>query len=106
MQEIVSKVLETEKAAEQSIQEARARAGEIRAQVDREVQEKLQQAREQAASRAQEILEQARSQAQGEYEKAVRQSQDENREFFRKHEQQIDRAAEAVIMLVIAPEWS
>ena len=42
MQEIVTKVLEAEKEAEQRLQEARTKAGEIRAQADREVQEKLQ----------------------------------------------------------------
>jgi vacuolar-type H+-ATPase subunit H len=48
MQEIVTKVLEAEKAAEQGIQEARSKAGEIRARADREVQDTMQQAREQA----------------------------------------------------------
>jgi vacuolar-type H+-ATPase subunit H len=65
MQEIVTKVLEAEKAGEQRIQEARSKAAEIRARADGEVQVKLQEAREQAARRSQEILDQARSQGQG-----------------------------------------
>ena len=106
MQEIVTKVLEAEKAAEQRIQEARSKAGEIRAQADRKVQAKLQEAREQAGKRSQEILEQARDQAGAEHEKAAKQTQDENQEFFKSHEADFNRAVEAVIELVTAPEWS
>jgi V/A-type H+-transporting ATPase subunit G/H len=106
MQEIVTKVLEAEKEAQQRIQEARNKAGEIRAQADQEVQGKLEQAREQAGRRAQEIVEQARSQAQAEYDKTLQQSKEENELFFEQHEEKIDRAAEAVMQLITTPEWS
>jgi len=106
MQEIVTKVLEAEKAGEQRIQEARSKAAEIRARADGEAQAKLQEAREQAARRSQEILDQARSQAQAEYEKAVQRSLEDNQMFFEKHEEQINRAAKAVVDLITAPEWS
>ncbi|UCF97055.1 MAG: hypothetical protein JSV89_18055 [Spirochaetaceae bacterium] len=106
MQEIVTKVLEAEKAAEARIQEARSKAGEIRAQADREVQDALQQAREQAGKRSQEILEAARSRAQAEYEKAMQQTRDQDQEFFQNHEKDISRAVEAVIERIIAPEWT
>ena len=106
MQEIVTKVLEAEKEAEGRIQEARSKTAEIRAQADREVQVKLQEAREQAARRSQEILDKARSQARAEYEKAVQRSLEDNQLFFEKNEEQINRAAEAVVELITAPEWS
>ena len=106
MQEIVTKVLEAEKAAEQRIQEARSRAGEIRAQADRYVQAKLEQAREQAARRSQEIVEEARSQAQAEHEQARQQTEEENRLFFENNEPLIDKAAEAVVRILTAPQWS
>jgi V/A-type H+-transporting ATPase subunit G/H len=106
MQEIVTQVLEAEKAAEERLQEARSRAGEIRAQADREVQEKLQQAREQAGRRSQEILEQARTRAGLAYEEALQKTRDENREFFQTQEEPINRAAEAVVALITIPQWS
>ena len=106
MQEIVTKVLEAEQAAEQRVQEARSRAAEIRARSDRDVQARLQKAREQAGKRSQEILEKARAQVRAEHDKSLKQAQDENLEFFQSHEQDIDRAVEAVIGLVTAPEWS
>ena len=106
MQEIVTKVLEAEKAAEQRIQEARSNGGEIRAQADRDVQVRLEQAREQAVRRSQEILEQARSKAREEHEKTLQQAQEEDREFFQKQEEQLDRAAEAVVRIITAPQWS
>ena len=106
MQEIVTKVLEAEKSAEQHIQEARSKSAEIRALADRQVQTKLQEAREQAAKRSQEILEKARSQVRAEHEKALERTRDENREFFQSHEEDIKRAVEAVTGLVTAPQWS
>ncbi len=106
MQEIVTKVLEAEKEAEATIQEARSKAGEIRAQADREVEAKLQEAREQASKRSQEILEKARNQARAEYEKSVQQTRDENQAFFHSHDEEINRAVEAVVSLIIAPEWA
>ena len=106
MQEIVTKVLEAEQAAEQRIQEARSKAAEIRARSDRDVQARLQEAREQAGKRSQEILEKARAQVRAEHDKSLKQAQGENREFFQSHEHDIERAAEAVIRLVTAPEWS
>ena len=106
MQEIVTKVLEAEKAAEQRIQEARSKAGEIRAQADRDVQGKLEKAREQAAGRSQEIVDKARSQAQGEHDKALQQTEEENRLFFEKNERLIDKAGEAVVQIITAPQWS
>jgi V/A-type H+-transporting ATPase subunit G/H len=106
MQEIVTRVLEAEKAAEERLREARSRAGEIRAQADREVQEMLQEAREQASRRSQEILEKARGQARLEYEKSLQKAQDENRDFFRTQEEPINRAAEAVVALITVPQWS
>jgi V/A-type H+-transporting ATPase subunit G/H len=106
MQEIVTKVLEAEKAAEQRLQEARTRAAEIRAQADRDVQAKLEEARKQATLRSQEILEKARDRAKAEHDQAIQQAHDEDRDFFQTHEEQINRAAEAVVDLVISPEWS
>ena len=106
MQEIVTKVLEAEKAAEQRIQEARSKAGEIRAQADREVQAELQEAREQVSKRSQEILEQARNRSREEYEKALQRTQEENQEFFSKHGKQLTVAAEAVVRLITTPEWA
>jgi len=106
MQEIVTKVLEAEKSAEQRIQEARGKAGEIRAQADRAVQAKLEQARAQAAQRAREIVDKARSQAQGAHEKALQQTEEENRLFFENNEPLIIKAAEAVVRIITAPQWS
>jgi len=106
MQEIVSEVLEAEKAAEGRIQEARSKAGEIRAQADRDVQDMTQRAREQAGKRSQEILEQARSRARKEYEKAVQQTRDENQAFFQTHEGDIERTAKAVVQRITKPEWT
>lgn len=106
MQEIVTKVLEAEKAAEQRIQEARSKAGEIRAQADRDVQAKLEQAREQAARRSQEILDKARGQAQAEHEKALQQTEEDSRLFFENNERLIAKAAEAVVQIIITPQWS
>jgi V/A-type H+-transporting ATPase subunit G/H len=106
MQEIVTKVLEAEKAAEQRLQEARSKAEEIRAQADRDVQGKLERARQRAARRSQEIVEKARSQAQGEQERALQQTEDENRLFFENNEQLIVKAAEAVVQIITAPQWS
>ena len=106
MQEIVTKVLEAEKEAEQRLQEARAKAAEIRGQADREVQAKLQEAREQATRRSHEIVEQARQQAKEEYEQALQQAREDNREFFRDHDDQLDRAAEAVVELITVPQWT
>ena len=67
---------------------------------------RLEQAREQAARRSQEILEKARSRAREEHEQTLQRAQKEDREFFRKHEEQLDRAAEAVVRIIIAPQWS
>jgi V/A-type H+-transporting ATPase subunit G/H len=106
MQEIVTKVLEAEKAAERRIQEARSKAGEIRAQADRDVQAELEQARERAARRSQEIVDEARSQAETEHQKALQQTEEENRLFFEHNERLIDEAAEAVIRIITAPQWS
>lgn len=106
MKEIVTKVLEAEKAAEARIQEARSKAGEIRAGADREVEAALQEARERAGKRSQEILSRARSQAQKEYEEAVEQARAENEAFFSSHEDDINRAAASVIALVTSPEWA
>ena len=106
MQEIVTKVLEAEKAAEQRIQEARSRAGEIRAQADRDVQAKLEQARERAARRSQEIVDEARSRAEAEHREALQQTEEENRLFFEHNERLIDKAAETVIRIITAPPWS
>ena len=106
MQEIITKVLEAEKAAEARIQEARSKAGEIRALADREVEATVQEAREQAGKRSQEILSRVRSQAQEEYEEAVEQARDENEAFFQSHEQDINRAAESVLALITSPEWA
>ena len=106
MQENVNKVLEVEKAAEQRIQEARSKAGEIRAKADKDVQAKHDEAREEAARRSQEILEQARNQATAEHDKALQQTQEENQLFFENHEEQIDEAAQTVVRMIIAPQWS
>ena len=106
MQEIVTRVLEAEKAAEQRIQEARSKAGDIRAQADREAQAALEQAREQAARGSQEILDKARSRARAEHEKALQQTEEENRLFFENNEPLFDKAAEAVVRIVTAPQWS
>jgi V/A-type H+-transporting ATPase subunit G/H len=106
MQEIVNKVLEVEKAAEQRIQEARSKAAEIRAKADKDVQAKLEEAREEAARRSQEILAQASNQATAEHDKALQQTQEENQLFFENHEEQIDEAAQTVVRMIIAPQWS
>ena len=106
MQEIVTKVLEAEKAAEQRIQEARSQAGEIRAQADRDVQAKLEQAREQAARRTREIVDKARSHAQEEHERALRQTEEENRLFFENNEPLMAKAVETVVRIITAPQWS
>ena len=106
MQEIVTKVLEAEKAAEGRIQEARSKAGEIRAQAEQEVEATVQEAREQAAKRSQEILSRAHSQARKEYEEAVEQARDENQTFFKSHEAEINRAVESVLALITSPEWA
>jgi V/A-type H+-transporting ATPase subunit G/H len=106
MQEIVTRVLEAEKEAETRIQEARSKAGEIRAQADREVEAAMQQAREQAGKRSQEILSRARSQAQEEYEKAVEQAREENQAYFRSHDEDINRVADSVLALITNPEWA
>ena len=90
MQEIVNKVLETEKAAEATVQEARNKAGEIRANADREVEATMQEAREQAGKRSQDILSEARSQAQAEHEKAVQRAREENQAFFQGSEKDIN----------------
>ena len=106
MQEIVTRVLEAEKAAETRIQEARSRAGEIRARADQEVQVRIQEARERAAGRSREILAQARERARAEHEQAVDRAQGERQAFFERHGQAIDQAVEAVAALVTAPEWA
>jgi V/A-type H+-transporting ATPase subunit G/H len=106
MQEIVTKVLEAEKAAEARIQEARGRAAEIRAEADAKVQTRLHEAREQAERRSQEILDKARSRAQAEYAESVRQTRDETRIFFEEHAEEIERAVQSVIALLITPEWN
>jgi len=106
MQEIVTKVLEAEKAAEARIQEARSKAGEIRAQAEREVEAIVQEAREQAAKRSQEILSRAGSRAKAEYEEAVEKARAENQAFFKSHEEDIDRAAESVLSMITSPEWT
>jgi V/A-type H+-transporting ATPase subunit G/H len=106
MQEIVTKVLEAEKAAGARIQEARSKAGEIRAQADQEVEATVQEARERAGKRSQEVLSEARSQAQEEYEEAVEQARGENQAFFKRHEEDINRAVESVLVLITSPEWA
>jgi vacuolar-type H+-ATPase subunit H len=106
MQEIVTKVLETEKAAEAAIQEARNRAGEIRAEADREVEIIMREARERAGKRSQEVLSRARSQAREEYERAVEQARGENAAFFERHDEDINRARESVLALITSPEWA
>lgn len=106
MQEIVTKVLEAEKAAEARIQEARKKAGEIRAQADAQVQTNLQEAREQAEKHSLEILEKARSRSRAEYEESLKQVRNETQVFFEQHEQDIKRAAKSVVRLLIAPGWN
>jgi V/A-type H+-transporting ATPase subunit G/H len=106
MQEIVTKVLEAEKAAEKRIQEARGKAADIRAQADRDVQATLEKARQQAAGGAQEIVDGARDRAEAEREKALRQTEEENRLFFEQNERLIDEAAQAVVHIITTPQWA
>lgn len=109
MQEIITKVLEAEKAAEARIQEARSKAGEIRARAEREVEATVQEARDRAGKRSQEILSRSRGQAQEEYEEAVEKARNENQAFFQSHEEDINRAVESVlalITLITSPEWA
>ncbi len=112
MQEIITKVLEAEKAAEARIQEARSKAGEIRARAEGEVEAKVQEARDRAGKRSQEILSRSRGQAQEEYEEAVEKARNENQAFFQSHEEDINRAVESVLALITlitlttSPEWA
>ena len=105
MQEIVTKVLEAEKAAEARIQEARSKAGEIRAEADAKVQTTLREAREQAEKLSREIQENARSRAQDEYARSVQQTRADTLAFFEQHEEDIKRAVESVVTLLTTPEW-
>ena len=106
MQEIVSKVLDAEKEAEQGIQNARTEATEIRARADGDVQRMQEAAREQAAAASERILEQARGEARKEYEQAVKRAAEENRVFFERHETEIGGAVKAVYRLISTPVWA
>ena len=102
MQEIVSKVLEAEKAAEKCVQEAKAQAAEIRAQADRKVEQRMQEAREEAGRRLQEIVSRARSKSASEYEKAMTQAREENKVFLEHHDKDINIAVENVVALIVS----
>jgi vacuolar-type H+-ATPase subunit H len=104
MQEIVNKVLEAEQRAEQTVQEARAKAAEIRREADQAGEEKLQQAREQAQSLMQKALAAARERAAGEQEEARAEAQRQNERFVEERRPAIDAAAEAVVDLLVTPE--
>jgi vacuolar-type H+-ATPase subunit H len=106
MQEIVNKVLEAEQQAENAVQEARAKAAELRSQADTESEGKLLEAREQAHSLLHGSLLKAREQAAQEQQKARQQAERDNERFLEERRQAIDGAAEAVVRLLIAPEYA
>jgi vacuolar-type H+-ATPase subunit H len=104
MQEIVNKVLEAEQQAEKTVQDARARAAEIRRQADQAGEAKLQQAREQAQSLIQESLAQTRAQVVREQEEAKAEAERRSARFLDERSDAIGAAAEAVVSLLVTPE--
>lgn len=105
MQEIVNKVLEAEQQGEKAVQDARARAAEIRKQSDEAGEGKLQEAREQAQSLLQDSLAEARAQAAREQQEAKAEAERQNARFLEERRDAIEAAADAVVSLLATPEY-
>jgi len=104
MQEIVDKVLGAEREAEKTVQEARARAAEIRRQADEESERRLQEARERAQALVQESLTEARARAAGEQKQAREEAERRNARFLEERADALEAAVEAVVTLLMTPE--
>lgn len=105
MRDIVEQVLETEKRAEQIIQQARARETEIRNTAETESGRIVQQARADAQRLLLEEASRARQEADLEYRQAVQQVESANAGFLERNRSKIESAVERVIALLAAPEY-
>jgi vacuolar-type H+-ATPase subunit H len=105
VEEIVGKILEAEKEAEQLVQEARTHAAELRAGSDSESEKTLGDARERARQRIQEAIGKARSDAEAERERKLAQIEAEGQRFLEEHAEGIGRAAEKIVSLLVQPEY-
>jgi vacuolar-type H+-ATPase subunit H len=105
MRDIVEQVLETEKRAEQVIQQARARETEIRNAVETESGRIVQQARADAQRLVLEESNRARQEADREYRQAVQQAESANAGFVERNRPKIESAVERVIALLITPDY-
>lgn len=106
MQEIVNKVLAAEQAAEKRIEEARSEAAAIRSKADKEAAHIVAEARDQANSLLQQTVAEARARADKEHAKRIEKIRTENQAFLARQEKKIGQAVEAVVTLVVNPEWS
>jgi V/A-type H+-transporting ATPase subunit G/H len=104
MQEIVSKVLEAEQQAEQTITEARQKAASIRASADAEAAAKLAEARAAAQQQLQAALAAARAEAERARREKVGKAEREASTFLDEHQGALQALVEQVVALITAPE--
>lgn len=103
MQEIVNKVLEAEKQAEQTLAEARQKAAAVRAEADALTATALQEARAQAQELLQTGLAEARAQAEGSSRELVRRAEQEAASFLEGRQEVLRALVERVVRLAAAP---
>ena len=106
MEQIVARILEAEKEAEGVLQQARAKAAEVRSQADAQSEEHLKRAREEAHSRVQAALQRVRDETEQSRRQALERIEQDNSRFIEAQRETIQRTADRVLQLLLQPEFS
>jgi vacuolar-type H+-ATPase subunit H len=105
MQEIIEEIIRAEKKAEKLIQEARDRQREQSMTVEREVHEKIQQARSASQKRILDGAAKDREKAKEDHKEAIIRMKKEDKEFSRESEKKLKGTIEKIVKLLITPEF-
>jgi vacuolar-type H+-ATPase subunit H len=105
MQEIVNKVLEAERQAEQTLAEARQKSSALRGEADAQAAAALQQARAQAQELLQAELAEARAEAERSTGEQVRKAHAEAESFLASRQEVLGDLVERVVQLAATPEY-
>ena len=104
MREVIEEILGKEKDALRVVDEARARAAEIKAKVEVETAAILAAAREESQKLIRAETTRAREEARAAHEAAVRKAEEENARFLERQAGKLERLVDEVVKLITSAE--
>ena len=105
MQEMMDEIIKAEAEAEKIVKQAGEQAHQLRDSVEKEISEALKKAKEDAQNLIHEKTEQTRRETEKEYKEAVHKAEKENREFLNRHAENVHHIIQAIVKLIITPEY-